>query len=44
MAETPQLYRGLESGSSQPDTGLRGVINYIRGEASSQKGTKGNAG
>ena len=41
MAETPQLYLDLEAGSSQAETGLRGAINYIRDEASSQKGTKG---
>ena len=36
MAESPQLYLGIESGSSQPDTGLRGVINFLRDQASSQ--------
>ena len=36
MSETPQLYLGIESGSSQPDTGLRGVINFLRDQASSQ--------
>ena len=36
MAETTQLYLGLESGSSDTATGLRGVINFLRDEASSQ--------
>ena len=35
MAEIPQLYLGLESGSSETETGLQDVINYIRYEASS---------
>ena len=36
MAETPQLYLGLESESSETETGLRGVINYLRDTATSQ--------
>ena len=44
MSETPEIYLELESGSRERATGLRGVINYIRYEASSQKGTKGYAG
>ena len=36
MAETPQLYLGLEAASSETETGLRGVINFLRDEASSQ--------
>ena len=35
MAETPQLYLGLESGSNESETGLRGVINYLSDAASS---------
>ena len=35
MAETPQLYLGLEAGSSETETGLRGVINYLSDAASS---------
>ena len=36
MAETPQLYLGLESAGSETATGLRGVIKFLRDEASSQ--------
>ena len=35
MAETPQLYLGLEAAGSQTETGLRGVINYLSDAASS---------
>ena len=35
MAETPQLYLGLESGSNESETGLRGVINFLSDAASS---------
>ena len=34
MAETTQLYLGLESGSSETATGLRGVINSLTDAAS----------
>ena len=36
MPETEQLYLGMQTESGQPQTGLRGVINYIREEATSQ--------
>ena len=36
MAETPQLYLGLEAAGSETETGLQGVINFIREEATSQ--------
>ena len=36
MAETPQLYLGLEAAGSETETGLQSVINYIREEATSQ--------
>lgn len=36
MAETPQIYLELESGGSRAVTGLRGVINFLRDDASSQ--------
>ena len=36
MAETPQLYLGLKPGSSETQTGLRDVINYISEVATSQ--------
>ena len=36
MAETPQLYLGLETESSETATGLRSVINYLRDTATSK--------
>ena len=36
MPETEQPYLGVRTESGEPQTGLRGVINYIREEASSQ--------
>ena len=36
MPETEQLYLGMQSEGGQPQTGLQGVINFIREEATSQ--------
>ena len=36
MPETEQLYLGMQPEGGQPQTGLRGVINYLRDEASSR--------
>ena len=36
MAETEQIYLDMQTEGGKPQTGLHGVINYIREEASSQ--------
>ena len=36
MSEESQLYLGMQTEGGQPQTGLQGVISYIREEASSQ--------
>ena len=36
MAETEQIYLDMQAEGGQPKSGLRGVINYIREEATSQ--------
>ena len=36
MPEMEQPYLGMQTESGEPQTGLRGVINYIREEATSQ--------
>lgn len=36
MPETEQIYLDIQAESGQPQTGLRGVINYIREESTSQ--------
>lgn len=36
MPEETQLYIGMQTGGGQPQTGLRGVIDYLREEATSQ--------
>ena len=42
MSETSQMYLELESGGSGTETGLRGVINVLQDEGSSQKEPKDN--